>query len=163
MSIINIIMDDTEDELDRDVDNIIFQIKNQGKNLKTVQRDRPELQKEDLERFVIDNASTVVMDSIEMVQSLKMDVMAGGDSKMVEAVSELVKATTSAIEALSKLKMSDDKLKGQKELKQMDIDAKTTDDENVSKSGLFISREELLNKFFENQKRQLNDSPPIDV
>jgi len=156
-------MDDTEDELDRDVDNIIFQIKNQGKNLKTVQRDRPELQKEDLERFVIDNASTVVMDSIEMVQSLKMDVMAGGDSKMVEAVSELVKATTSAIEALSKLKMSDDKLKGQKELKQMDIDAKTTDDENVSKSGLFISREELLNKFFENQKRQLNDSPPIDV
>ena len=73
-------MDNTEDELDRDVDNIIFQIKNQGKNLKTVQRDRPELQKEDLERFVIDNASTVVMDSIEMVQSLKMDVMAGGDS-----------------------------------------------------------------------------------
>ena len=156
-------MDNTEDELDRDVDNIIFQIKNQGKNLKTVQRDRPELQKEDLERFVIDNASTVVMDSIEMVQSLKMDVMAGGDSKMVEAVSELVKATTAAIEALSKLKMSDDKLKGQKELKQMDIDSKTSDDENITSSGIYISRQELLNKLFEHQTKQIDNNSPIDV
>lgn len=136
-------MDYDEENLDRDVDSIISQIKNQGKSLKTVESKRPELQKEDLEKFIIDNAASVVADSIEMVQSLKTDVMTGGDAKMVEATAELVKAVTGAIDALSKLKLSDDKLKGQKEIKQMDIESKTLENNNTP-SGLFISREDLI-------------------
>lgn len=136
---------DEDGDLGQDVNNIISQIKNQGKTIKNIERDRPELQKEDLERFIIDNAASVVADSIEMVQGLKQDVLASGDSKLVEATAELVKAVTGAIDALSKLKLSDDKLKGQKELKQMDIDSKNIgDNDPVGQSGLFISREDLL-------------------
>jgi uncharacterized protein Yka (UPF0111/DUF47 family) len=135
---------DYEDEIDRDVDSIISQIKNQGKSLKNVEREKPELKKEDLEKFIIDNAASVVADSIEMVQSLKLDVMAGGDSKMVEATAELVKAVTGAIDALSKLKLSDDKIKGQKEIKQMEIESKNIDGPTGGQSGLFISREDLI-------------------
>ena len=158
-------MANDEANLDRDVDNIIFQIKNQGKSVKTVKKDRPELQKEDLERFVIDNASSVVMDSIEMIQDLKDEVQ--GDPKMVGAVSELVKATTAAIEALSKLKLSDDRIRGQRELKQMDIDAKAIDMDNMSKpGGLYISREALMkgviDRVLENNLPQIKESPPIN-
>jgi hypothetical protein len=152
-------MDYEEDELDRDVDNIIFQIKNQGKVLKNVEKERPELKKEDLEKFIIDNAASVVADSIEMVQGLKMDVLAGGDAKMVEATAELVKAVTGAIDALSKLKLSDDKLKGQKELKQMDIDSKSPDALTGGQSGLFISREDLI----KNLLNRKDDIPPTDI
>lgn len=153
-----------EDEIDRDVDDIIFQIRNQGKSLKNVEKEKPELTKEDLEKFVIDNASSVVMDSIEMVQSLKMDVIAGADSKMVEAVSELVKATTAAIDSLSKLKLSDDKIKSQKEIKQMDIDAKSSIIADQNSSGLFISREELLkNLLGPRETPKVEQEPPIDV
>lgn len=153
-----------EDEIDRDVDDIIFQIRNQGKSLKNVEKEKPELTKEDLEKFVIDNASAVVMDSIEMVQSLKMDVIAGADSKMVEAVSELVKATTAAIDSLSKLKLSDDKIKSQKEIKQMDIDAKSSIIADQSSSGFFISREELLkNLLGPREVPKVEQEPPIDV
>ena len=150
---------DYEDEIDRDVDSIISQIKNQGKSLKNVEKERPELKKEDLEKFIIDNAATVVADSIEMVQSLKLDVMSGGDSKMVEATAELVKAVTGAIDALSKLKLAEDKIKGQKEVKQMEIDSKNIENES-SKSGLFISREDLL-KHLLNKKDDVL-SPPED-
>ena len=132
-----------DDEIDRDVDDIIFQIKNQGKSLKNVEKEYPNLQKEDLEKFVIDNASAVVADSIEMIQSLKLDVTGGADAKMVEAVSELVKATTAAIESLAKLKIADDKLRGQKEIKQMEISSRI-EDVGTAQTGLFISREELL-------------------
>lgn len=152
-----------EDELDRDVDNIIFQIKNQGKMLKNVEKERPELQKEDLEKFVIDNAAAVVSDSIEMIQSLKMDVVAGGDSRMVEATAELVKAVTGAIESLSKLKLSDDKIKSQKELKQMDINAKTTENLTGGQSGLFISREDLLKQLLHKEEPKDETPPAIDV
>lgn len=157
-------MSNCDDELDRDVDSIIFQIKNQGKSLKTVEKVKPELKKEDIESFVLENASSIVLDSIEMVQSLKQDVMAGGDSKMVEAVSELVKATTAALESLSKLKMADDKLKGQKELKQMDIDAKTLINSPEDTPGIFLSREELLKHLFvKKDEKKIEDTPPIDV
>jgi hypothetical protein len=139
---------DYEDDLDHDVDSIIAQIKNQGKTIKNVEKERPELKKEDLEKFVIDNAASVVVDSIEMIQSLKMDVMAGGDSKMVEATAELVKAVTGAIDALSKLKLNDDKLRGQKELKQMDIDSKNTETPLGLQGGVFLSREEIIKNLF---------------
>ncbi len=157
-------MSNTDDELDRDVDSIIFQIKNQGKSLKTVEKDKPELKKEDIETFILENASAIVLDSVEMVQSLKQDVMAGGDSKMVESISELVKATTAALETLSRMKMSDDKLKGQKELKQMDIDAKLIAGESSETSGIFLSREELLKHLFvKKDTKKIEDTPPIDV
>ena len=155
------------DDLDRDVDNIISQIKNQGKTLKKVEREKPNLQKEDLEKFVIDNASLIIDDSIEMIQALKIDVIAGADPKMVESISELLKATTSAIESLSKLKLSDDKIKAQKEIKQMDIDSKENGGniENSSQGGVFISREELLSKLLNHspKEKSIEDTPPIDI
>jgi hypothetical protein len=153
---------DYEDEIDRDVDSIISQIKNQGKSLKNVEREKPELKKEDLEKFIIDNAASVVADSIEMVQSLKLDVMAGGDSKMVEATAELVKAVTGAIDALSKLKLSDDKIKGQKEIKQMEIESKNIDGPTGGQSGLFISREDLIKNLL-NKKDEEPIGKIVDV
>lgn len=157
-------MSNCDDDLDRDVDSIIFQIKNQGKSLKTVEKEKPELKKEDIEAFVLENASSIVLDSIEMVQSLKQDVMAGGDSKMVEAISELVKATTAALDSLSKLKMADDKLKGQKELKQMDIDAKVIGAETTEGGGIFLSQQEVMNHLFgKKDKAPILKDKAIDV
>jgi hypothetical protein len=161
MSSLNTRMD-YDEEIDRDVDNIISQIKNQGKTLKNVERERPELKKEDLEKFIIDNAASVVADSIEMVQGLKLDVLAGGDAKMVEATAELVKAVTGALDALSKLKLSDDKLKGQKELKQMDIDSKGAEALTGGQSGLFISREDLIKNIL-NRKDEPDEDEPLGI
>lgn len=156
--------DNEECELDQDINNIISQIKNQGKTIKNIERERPELQKEDLERFIIDNAASVVADSIEMVQGLKQDVLAGGDSKLVEATAELVKAVTGAIDALSKLKLSDDKLKSQRDLKKMDIESKTISDNDFGgQSGVFISREDLLKHLLERPPLPLSDNSSVVV
>lgn len=156
---------DYDEEIDRDVDNIISQIKNQGKTLKNVEKERPELKKEDLEKFIIDNAAAVVADSIEMIQGLKLDVLAGGDAKQIEATAELVKAVTGALDSLSKLKLSDDKLKGQKELKQMDIDSKGAEALTGGQSGLFISREDLIKNILNRKDDPLDTIVPdaIDV
>lgn len=155
---------DYEDELDHNVDSIIAQIKNQGKTIKNVEKERPELKKEDLEKFIIDNAALVVADSIEMIQGLKVDVMAGGDSRMVEATAELVKSVTGAIDSLSKLKLSDDKIKGQKELKKMDIDSKNIENSIAGQSGIYLSREEVIKNLFSKTEQSVIDgNPTIDI
>lgn len=141
-------MNNYNEDLDRDVEDIISQLKSHSHKASTIEKNRPDLTKEDIEKFVIDNASSVISNCVEMLQTLSQDVSQGAaDSKMVESIAELAKATTSAIDALSKLKLAEDKLKGQKEIKQMDIDSKNHVMKlmNVGTENL-LSREELLRK-----------------
>jgi hypothetical protein len=161
MSSLNINMDHDEDDdfLNAEVDDIISQIKNQSKIVNQLPKNKPDLKKEDLEEFVITNAGKVVNHSLEMVENLKLEVLAGADSKLIESVSELVKATTSAIDALSKLKISEDKIKAQKEITQMNIQAKIIrDEEENSTPKLTFTRNDIIKLL--NQKEE---SPVVDV
>jgi replicative DNA helicase len=158
---VNINMDHDEDDdfLNAEVDDIISQIKNQSKIVNQLPKNKPDLKKEDLEEFVITNAGKVVNHSLEMVENLKLEVLAGADSKLIESVSELVKATTSAIDALSKLKISEDKIKAQKEITQMNIQAKIIRDEEESNTPkLTFTRNDIIKLL--NQKEE---SPVVDV
>ena len=161
--------DDFDDELDRDVDSIINQIKNQSNSLNRVKKDHPELKREELEDFVIQKTSTIIHDCVDMVQSLKLDVEAGGDSKMVESTATLVNALVNAVNTLSKIQLADHSNKTKKEIEQMRIEAKVSDNENGllgNKSGLFISREDLLKEMFKRSKvdeKEVDKISAIDV
>jgi|694.fasta_scaffold72662_2 replicative DNA helicase len=151
--------DEDDDFLNAEVDDIISQIKNQSKIVNQLPKERPNLKKEDLEEFIITNAGKVVNHSLEMVENLKLEVLAGADSKLIESVSELVKATTSAIDALSKLKISEDKINAQKEITQMNIQAKIIRDEEESNTPkLSFTRNDILKLL--NQK---DESLVVDV
>ena len=153
-------MSEFDDNVNKDVDSIIFQLKNQTRSLKVVQKENPELKKEDIEKFILDNASEVVNDCVEMITSLKDDVVSCGDPKLIESTATLVNAFTSAIDALSKLKLSDDKINAQKELKVMDISAKIENTDSKSEKGVYISREELIKGLLQYKPEE---KPPIDV
>lgn len=158
-------MKEFQDDLDQDVDNIIAQLKNQTKKINTIEKEKPQLSKDDIEKFIIDNATDVVTDCVDMIQSIKTDIQAESDPKLIESAATLVTAFTSAIDALSKLKLSDDKIKSQKEIKQMDIAAKLenkSNDVQNNSAGVFLSREEII-KGLLNYKEQSEDQPPIDV
>lgn len=165
---LNSLMSNYEDEIDSDVESIINQIKNQSKAIKDSKKEevilRPQLEKEDLEKFIIDNSAHVVDQSVKMIEELKKEVVDTLDPKLVEATSELVKAVTGAIDSLSKLKLSDDKIKGQKEIKQMEIASKHIEDSNSQKEGIYISREEILKKLCSREERpKKEESPPVDI
>jgi len=151
--------DEDDDFLNAEVDDIISQIKNQSKIVNQLPKNKPDLKKEDLEEFVITNAGKVVNHSLEMVENLKLEVLAGADSKLIESVSELVKATTSAIDSLSKLKISEDKIKAQKEITQMNIQAKIIKDEEESDTPkLTFTRNDIIKLLL-----QKEEQPVVDV
>jgi hypothetical protein len=151
--------DEDDDFLNAEVDDIISQIKNQSKIVNKLPKEQPNLKKEDLEEFIITNAGKVVNHSLEMVENLKLEVLAGADSKLIESVSELVKATTSAIDALSKLKISEDKINAQKEITQMNIQAKIIrDEEENNPPKLTFTRNDIIKLL--NQKEE---SPVVDI
>ena len=152
--------DEDDDFLNAEVDDIISQIRNQSKIVNQLPKQQhPTLKKEDLEEFLITNAGKVVNHSLEMVENLKLEVLAGADSKLIESVSELVKATTSAIDSLSKLKISDDKIKAQKEITQMNIQAKISRNEEESDAPkLTFTRNDIIKLLL-----QKDEQPVVDV
>ena len=153
--------DEDDDFLDDEVNDIISQIKNQSKILKKPETIVPDLTKEGLEDFVIKNAAKTVQMSVEMMEQLKTEVMAGADSKLIESVSELVKATTSAIDSLSKLKIAEDKNKTQKEITQMNIDAKTSkNDEENDVPKLVFTRNDILKLLEKKDDDKKDDEEP---
>jgi hypothetical protein len=133
-----------EDEIDREVDDIISQIKNQSRTINSTQDFQPkEISKEEMEMFIINNAASVVQQCSEMLDKLGKEAVASVDPKIIESVASLAKATTSAIDSLSKLKIAEDKLTTQKELAKLANESKNKDDENRPK-GLMMSREDLM-------------------
>lgn len=148
-------MDEEYDEIDEEVDDIISQIKNQSKIPKSPEKSIPDLKKEDLENFIIQNAANVVRNSSEMVERMKIEVMAGATSDLIEATSELVKATSSAIDSLIKLKTAEDKLKSQKELAVMNIESKKNNDDGPT--GLLLSREDIIKALTDKKKPEIID------
>lgn len=149
------------DALDKDVDDIISQLKNRKNIFATVEKENPNLSKEDVEKFVIDNAATVISDCVGMLQELRETVRGEADFKLVMSIAELAKATTSAIDALSKLKLSDDKIKAQKEIKQMDINAKSSAIEEKRDDALYLSREDLIKSL--RSYKELPDPAPVTI
>jgi hypothetical protein len=136
---------DDDEELDNEVNDIISQIKNQSKNFKKEETEIPELNRENLEELLLKTASKVIAHSVEVMEKMKDDVIASADSKMLEAYSAHTKSTTSALETLLKFKNAEDKIKAQKEIAQMNIDAKITkseEDENTPK--LTFTRNDIL-------------------
>lgn len=151
-----------EEDLDRGVDSIIDQIKSQSNSVNRMKKDHPELKREELEDFVIQKTSSIINDCCDMVQGLKLDVEAGGDSKMVESTATLVNALVNAVNTLSKIQLAENSNKNKREIEQMKIDAKTSIDESNTlgnKSGVFISREDLLKEMF---KRSNIEDPKKD-
>jgi hypothetical protein len=136
---------DDDEELDNEVNDIIFQIKNQSKNIKQAEKEKIPLDKENISDFIIQNAANIVGTGVEIVEELKREILAGADSKLIESYSELIKACNSGVEILLKFKIAEDKNKNQKEIAQMNIDAKITkneDDENTPK--LTFTRNDIL-------------------
>lgn len=151
---------DDDEELDNEVNDIISQIKNQSKNFKKEETEIPELNRENLEELLLKTASKVIAHSVEVMEKMKDDVIASADSKMLEAYSAHTKSTTSALETLLKFKNAEDKIKAQKEITQMNIDAKVTkneEDENAPK--LTFTRNDIL-KLLEKKKDDDDDAPP---
>jgi hypothetical protein len=105
-----------------DIDNIIDALKEKNSELK--KEIRKPASKENLEEYVIESASTIVNEGLDLIKNLGVFLNAAPDAKDLSAYSELINATSSAIESLNKIIVQDKKGNTLKELKKMDHEIK---------------------------------------
>ena len=114
------------------------------------------LSRDDLEEFILENQATLIKDSVDVLQIMKQYVAAAPNAEDVESFAELLRATSTAIDNLTKLHTSNQRVDTQVKVKQMDIDAKKINNDNNNKTMLIGTREEIF-------KKMLSDSSVIDI
>jgi len=151
--------DDTE--LDNTVNSILDQLKTVPVVAKKVNNiSSSSLDKENLEKFVVQYASRLVENATESVEYIKDNVLAAPTADDVISLAELIKSTSGALEILNKIVINKDKLQNSVKIKEMDIANKREELEVKTTTTLIASRDEIMKQLI--NKSKVIDVTPID-
>ena len=140
-------------DVDIDVDDLISQLKGASVVRKELENDEFNLDKEELEKFLLNYSGKLIKGTVDYVEEVKQFITSAPDSKDVDALSKLVGASASAIESLNKILLQDKANEAKIQVKQMDIESKKElQDKNNDRLGLTINRETLLKQLIDDAK-----------
>ena len=143
-------IDDNFEEIPDEIDSLIDQLKSNNKQAKQIQKEKFELKSEDLEQFILNSSGQLIQDSMDMVSTVKQYVECAPDSEGVESLAELLKATTSSIDTLSKILVQNKRGNTSTMIKQMDIAAKQQLQQADHDNKIMLSRQEVLDQLIQN-------------
>tara|TARA_B100001093_G_C26762377_1_gene986332 strand:- start:924 stop:1412 length:489 start_codon:yes stop_codon:yes gene_type:complete len=133
------------------MDDLINQLRQNNNEVKKAQKaEEFELKPEQLEQFILNSTGKLVQDSMDMVSTVKQYVECAPDSEGVSSLAELLKATTSSIDTLSKLLIQDKRGDTATKLKKIDIAAKAQLMDQEHNNKLALTRKEVLDQLIQN-------------
>ena len=132
-----------DEDFSSDLGSLLDQLKDNNTAMKSVQKESNPLKKEDIEKFVIERAGTLVDESLEMVKMVKDYITSAPETDSVEALAGLVTATSSALETLNKIIVADKKSETIFKAKELDARYKRELIEDITKSKVLATREEM--------------------
>jgi len=145
--------DDNDDNLGDlgNIDSLLDQLKQGTKLAKKVEKQEFNLDKSNLEQFILNNTGKLIQDSMHTIDSIKDFIESAPEPEDVHSLAELYKASTSAIEALNKILLQQQKAETQVAIKTMDIQSKAALSEQKS-DRLSFTREEVMNQLMSEGK-----------
>lgn len=114
---------------------------------------------DNLEQFVLKNSSEIINSSINMLKNMESVVQAVQGAEEMSAYSELVNASTNAIDTLNKILLQKKKNDALIEIKKMDVENKKELQSNDHAVKVMASREEILKMMLSakmNQQDEIN-------
>ena len=143
-------------DIDNTVNDIISQLKTSSLSNNSTQKEDVKLTKDNLEEFILTNTGKLVTKSLGLIDNIESFVSTSPEPDDVTALSELIKAATSAVESLNKIYIADSKNENQMKIKKLDIAAKEKLSLMDNQTKILLSREDIM-------KALINSSDVIDV
>tara|TARA_E500000318_G_C3536242_1_gene202678 strand:- start:49 stop:501 length:453 start_codon:yes stop_codon:yes gene_type:complete len=142
-----------DQDIDIVVDDLISQLKGATKASKEIENNEFNLDKEELEKFLLNYSGKLIKGTVDYVEEVKQFITSAPDSRDVDALSKLVGASASAIESLNKILLQDKANEAKIQVKQMDIESKKElQEKSNERLGLTINREALLKQLIDDAK-----------
>lgn len=123
---------------------------------KDYNREKDVAVKENLEKFILDKASELVVDGLDTIRELKSIFVSNPNAEEIESLAQSFKAVSAALSILKDIQVSNSKIESNKELKAMEIKAKKELLENKSKESetqkILLTREEVMKQLINNSE-----------
>jgi len=132
------------EELNEMVGDLLEQLNDANKKAEIAKKESNPLKKEDMERFVVEKAGKLVEESLEVVTNVKDYISSAPESKDVGSLAELIAATSTAIETLNKIIVTDKKNETLMKAKEMDIASRKELKESDNQTKLLATREQVF-------------------
>lgn len=137
---------------DEQIKSLIDQLKDSTKLARTVDKPEFTLKKEELEQFILNNTGRLIQDSMETIDNIKQYIISAPEPEDVHSLAELYKASTSAIEALNKIYIQQQKSDTQLTVKTMDIQAKQALANEKDQGKITFTRDEVFKQLIDSGK-----------
>lgn len=144
-----------DNDIDDTVNDILSQLKASSIPV-TSREDEVILTKDNLEEFILKSSGKLVTKSLGLIDDIQAFVSTSPEPDDVAALSELIKAASSAVESLNKIYISDSKNENQMKMKQLDIAAREKLSIMDNQTKILLSREDIM-------KALVNTTDVIDV
>jgi hypothetical protein len=132
------------DELNEMVGDLLEQLNDANKKAEIAKKETDPLKKEDIEKFVVESAGKLVKESLDVVTNVKDYISSAPESKDVGSLADLIAATSSAIETLNKIIVTDKRNETSIKAKEMDIMSRKELKEADSQNKLLATREQVF-------------------
>lgn len=132
------------EELNEMVGDLLEQLTDANKKAELAKKENNPLKKEDMERFVVEKAGRLVEESLEVVSNVKEYISSAPESKDVGSLAELIAATSTAIETLNKIIVTDKRNETVIKAKEMDITSRKELKAVDASNKLLATREQVF-------------------
>lgn len=131
-------------------------------NVQKAVQDTAPLKDEDVQQYFLNKTKALVEAGLGAVQDLTPSVVAGSDSREIEALSKLMASTAQALEALQKTALidkkadRDEKLEALRQQGKKEVALLTQGPKQVTNNNILVaSREEIMKKLFGEEKGEV--------
>lgn len=144
-------------EIDSAVDDIITQIRDHDRdiNLSTSVQNIPDI--DNVEQFILEKTSALINSSVDMVEDVKDYISSAPENRDVASLAELIRASSSAIDTLTKIHTSREQNKNRIEVKQIDIKSKERLNAIDNQTKVLLSRDDVLQVLMGNDGEDVID------
>lgn len=131
-------------EIDTAVNDILSQIKSHNKDTTEIKKVAEEIDLDNIEEFLVKKTSSLINSSVDMVDDVKEYIASAPENRDVASLAELIKASSSAIDTLSKLHTAKEQNKNRVEIKQMDIESKEKLNIMDNQTKVLMTRDDVM-------------------
>jgi len=152
------------EELNEMVGDLLSQLNDANEKAKQAEKEQNLLTKETMEKFVIEKAGKLVEESLGVVTNVKDYISSAPEAKDVGSLAELIAATSTAIETLNKIIVTDKKNETLIKAKEMDIAARKEIKQADNQTKLLATREQVFKMLIDsaNKSAKIIDAEVID-
>lgn len=131
------------------IDELVAQLQDNNQTYSQAKKNREEVTSDNLEAFIMKSSGALIEDSLDILANVKDYTAGSPDPREAQSLAELIRASSSAIDTLSKVLLQHKKSETQVQVKQMDVNAKLGLAQVDRQNSMMISREEIMKELFD--------------